>query len=128
MKRKGTIKRLREQGGVTLVEVLIGVIILSVALLGLAAAGGVAARQVYRGRVDMGRLAALQQELESLVAQGYDNVTAGSDTVQGYPMSWTVTGTNPKQITLVVTREDFRRRTVQDTLVTFLADPEPDPE
>jgi Tfp pilus assembly protein PilV len=123
MKRKGIIKRLREREGVTLVEVLIGVIILSVALLGLAAAGGVAARQVYMGRVDMGRWAALQQQLESLVAQGYDNVTAGSDTIQGYAMSWTVSGTDPKQITLVMTRENFRGETVQDTLVTYMANP-----
>jgi prepilin-type N-terminal cleavage/methylation domain-containing protein len=101
MKRKGMIKRLREKEGVTLIEILIGVIILSVALLGLAAAGGVAARQVYMGRVDMGRWAALQQQLESLVA----------------------TGTDPKQITLVMTRENFRGETVQDTLVTYMADP-----
>jgi Tfp pilus assembly protein PilV len=126
MTRKGKIKKVREREGVTLVEVLIGVIILSVALLGLAAAGGVAARQVYRGRVDMGRWAALQQQLESLVAEGYDNVTGGSGTVQGYPMSWNVTGTNPKQITLVVTRENFRGQMVQDTVVTYLADPDPE--
>jgi Tfp pilus assembly protein PilV len=117
------LKRLREREGVTLVEILIGVIILSVALLGLAAAGGVAARQVYMGRVDMGRWAAIQQQLESLVADGYTNVSTGSGNVQGYPMTWTVSGTNPKQITLVMTRENFRGDTVQDTLVTYLADP-----
>jgi Tfp pilus assembly protein PilV len=117
------LDRIIGREGVTLVEILIGVIILSVALLGLAAAGGVAARQVYMGRVDMGRWAALQQQLESLVATGYDNVADGSGTIQGYPMGWTVTGTNPKQITLVMTRENFRGVTVQDTLVTYLADP-----
>jgi prepilin-type N-terminal cleavage/methylation domain-containing protein len=116
-------KKLREREGVTLIEVLIGVIILSVALLGLAAAGGVAARQVYMGRVDMGRWAALQQQLETLVSEGYANVTDGSATVQGYPMSWVVTGMDPKQITLVMTRENFRGETVQDTVVTYLSDP-----
>ena len=117
------LDRIINREGVSLVEILIGVIILSVALLGLAAAGGVAARQVYQGRVDMGRWAALQQQLESLVAQGYENVADGSGAVQGYPMSWTVTGTDPKQITLLMTRENFRGVTVQDTLVTYLADP-----
>jgi Tfp pilus assembly protein PilV len=117
------LDRIIGREGVTLVEILIGVIILSVALLGLAAAGGVAARQVYMGRVDMGRWAALQQQLESLVATGYDNVADGSGTIQGYPMGWTVTGTNPKQVTLVMTRDNFRGLTVQDTLVTYLADP-----
>ncbi len=123
MSLERAFKRLRGCEGVTLVEILIGVIILSVALLGLAAAGGVAARQVYMGRVDMGRWAAIQQQLESLVADGYTNVSTGSGVVQGYPMAWTVGGTNPKQITLVMTRENFRGETVQDTLVTYLADP-----
>jgi prepilin-type N-terminal cleavage/methylation domain-containing protein len=120
------MQRLKDARGVSLIEILIGVIILSVALLGLAAAGGVAARQVYMGRVDMARWAALQQQLESLVADGYDNVADGSANVQGYPMTWTVTGTNPKQITVVMTRENFRGETVQDTLVTYIADPTPE--
>jgi prepilin-type N-terminal cleavage/methylation domain-containing protein len=117
--------RLKSRAGVSLVEVLIGIVILSIALLGLAAAGGVAARQVYTGRVDMARWAALQQQLESVIARGYDSVTAGSATVQGYPMSWTVAGTNPKQITLVMTRQDARGQLRYDTLVTFLSDPTP---
>ena len=91
--------------------------------MGLAAAGGVAARQVYMGRVDMGRWAALQHQVESLVAQGYDNVADGSGAVQGYSVERTVTGTEPKQITLLMTRENLRGVTVQDTLVTYLADP-----
>ena len=116
-------RRLRERRGVSLVEILIGVVILSVALIGLAAAGSVAARQVYAGRQDMGRWAAIQEQLESLVALGYDSVTAGSNTVQGYPMTWTVTGTNPKQIIVLMERENYRGETVQDTFITYMADP-----
>ncbi|MGD2154153.1 MAG: hypothetical protein PVG79_12855 [Gemmatimonadales bacterium] len=116
-------KRIRELDGVSLIEVLIGVIILTLALLGLAAAGGVAARQVYMGRVDMARWVAVQQQLETLVAAGYDSVSAGSDTVQGYPMSWTVSGDDPKQITLVLERENHRGQTVTDTVVTYMANP-----
>lgn len=116
-------RRLRDHRGVSLVEILIGVVILSVALIGLAAAGGVAARQVYTGRQDMGRWAAIQQQLESLVALGYDSVADGSSTVQGYPMTWTVTGTDPKQITVVMERENYRGETVQDTFITYMANP-----
>jgi Tfp pilus assembly protein PilV len=119
------LERLSGREGVSLVEILIGVVILAVALLGLAAAGGVAARQVYMGRVDMGRWAAMQEQLESLVALGYDSVATGTSNVQGYPMTWEVTGTNPKQVTLVMQRENFQRQTVYDTLVTYLADPNP---
>ena len=119
------MEKLTNREGVSLVEILIGVVILAIALLGLAAAGGVAARQVYMGRVDMGRWAAMQETLESLVALGYDSVGSGTGTVQGYPMTWTVTGTNPKQVTLVMQRENFQRQTVYDTLVTYVANPNP---
>jgi prepilin-type N-terminal cleavage/methylation domain-containing protein len=119
------MERLKNRQGLSLIEILIGVVILSVALLGLAAAGGVAARQVHMGRVDMGRWSALQEQLESLVAQGYDSLESGTGTVQGYPMKWEVSGTNPKQITLVMERENFQGMTVYDTLVTYMANPSP---
>jgi prepilin-type N-terminal cleavage/methylation domain-containing protein len=116
-------RRLKEEKGVSLIEVLIGVVILAIALLGLAAAGGVAARQVYNGRLDMARWAAIQEQIESLVAVGYDSISGGSGTVQGYPMTWTVTGTDPKEIMLVITRENYAKQTVQDTLITYMANP-----
>ncbi len=112
-----------EERGVSLVEILIGVVILAVALVALSAAGGVAARQVYAGRQDMGRWSAMQQQLESLVAPGYDSVSSGSNVVQGYPMTWTVSGTNPKQIMLLMERENYSGVTVQDTFFTYIADP-----
>ncbi len=112
-----------DEGGVSLVEVMIGIIILAVALLGLAAAGGVAARQVQSGRQDMSRWAAIQEQFEWIVARGYDNVTDSSSVVQGYPMTWTVTGTDPKKVILLMTRENFQGTTVQDTFITYLANP-----
>ena len=121
--RSEWLDRLSDRRGVSLVEILIGVIILTVALLGLAAAGGVAARQVYTGRLDMARWAAVQQQLESLVAEGYDNVQTDSAVVQGYPMRWTVSGTNPKQIMLIMERENYVGQMVEDTFITYLADP-----
>ncbi len=112
-----------DEGGVSLVEVMIGIMILAVALLGLAAAGGVAARQVQSGRQDMSRWAAIQEQFEWIVARGYDNVTDSSSVVQGYPMTWTVTGTDPKKVILLMTRENFQGTTVQDTFITYLANP-----
>ena len=112
-----------DEGGVSLVEVMIGIMILAVALLGLAAAGGVAARQVQSGRQDMSRWAAIQEQFEWIVARGYDNVTDSSSAVQGYPMTWTVTGTDPKKVILLMTRENFQGTTVQDTFITYLANP-----
>ncbi len=121
------IKRWRDRfgdaGGFSLVEVVIGIVILAIALLGLAAAGGVAAKQVYLGRTDMARWAALQQQVENLMARGYGNVTDSSAVVQGYQMSWTVSGTNPQKITLVMERTNAAGQTVQDTVVMNISDP-----
>lgn len=117
------LKRARDERGFSLVEILISLLIFSVALLGLCAAGSVAARQVYMGRQDMARWSAVQEQIESLMSQGYDGVTSSTATVQGYPMTWTVSGTDPKRIELTLERANYLGQTVQDTFVTFLADP-----
>lgn len=108
--------------GASLVEALIAVVILAVALLALAASGAIAARQIQRGRDDISRWAALQQQVEALQAAGYDAVEDGSAVVQGYPMSWTVSGEDPKKVTLTVERPGALGGTVTQTYLLFLAD------
>ncbi len=117
------LNRLNDERGVSLVELLVAVMILAVALLGLAAAGGVAAQQLHTARTDMHRWVAAQQQIEELVRMGYDSVTTASAVVQGYPMSWTVTGTNPKKVIFTVERTNLSYQTVQDTTVLYFADP-----
>jgi prepilin-type N-terminal cleavage/methylation domain-containing protein len=111
--------------GFSLVEVLVAVMVLSVTLLGLSAAGGAAARQVHKGRTDMQAWAAVHQQVEGLKRVGYDCVTDSSAVVQGYPIAWTVSGTNPKQVLLTVDRTKFSGAAVQDTLLLYFADPAP---
>jgi prepilin-type N-terminal cleavage/methylation domain-containing protein len=106
--------------GVSLLEILIGLSIFAIALLALAAAGGVAARQVAMGRSEMHRWAAIQQQVESIVATGYDSVSAGSAVVQGYPMSWTVSGVKPKRVQIITQRKNYAHQTVEDTVVVSL--------
>ncbi len=117
------LNRLNDERGVSLIELMVAVMILSVALLGLAAAAGVAAQQLHVGRADMHRWAAAQQQLEELVRMGYDSVATDSSVVQGYPMSWTVTGTNPKKVIFTLERTNLSYQTVQDTTVLYFADP-----
>ena len=121
--RQVSFARLREKRGISLVEILIAVVILSVALLALCAAGVVAARQVYMARTDMDRGSALQQQVELLLVDGYYNVADGSAVVEGYPMEWTVSGDDPKQITLTIERTGFTGAMVEDTVVLYLANP-----
>ncbi len=112
--------RVRDRHGVSLLEILVGLSILSIALLALAAAGGVAARQVHSSRTDMHRWAAVQQQVESIIAQGFENVTDSSTVVQGYPMSWTVSGKNPKRVQLITQRYNFSHQLVEDTVYVVL--------
>ena len=85
-----------------MIEVMVAMTMLTSALLGLASAAGLAVRTTVRGRQDMQLWAAEQWKADSLVSLGWGNVTNGSETVHGYPMSWTVSGTNIQQIDLLV--------------------------
>ncbi|MEE9212881.1 MAG: hypothetical protein V3U29_09525 [Phycisphaeraceae bacterium] len=91
---------MRNEGGVALVEILVAIIILSATLLSLAAASGQAARQIYHSRRELNMWSAVQSQVDSLRAAGFNNLADGSATVEGYPVSWTVTGTDPKTVTL----------------------------
>ncbi len=117
--------QLRDERGMSLVEVLIGVVLLAVVLLGLAGAGALAARMSYRGRLDMRLGAAEQWVADSLRSAGWSKALNGSGTVQGYPMTWTVSGTNPKTVSLVAQWVSSTRKTVKDTVVLFVANPAP---
>jgi Tfp pilus assembly protein PilV len=92
----------RGERGAALVEVIVAIIILAGVLLSLAAASGHAARQMYYSRRDMNVWGALQSQAESLRAVGYQKVTNGSSSVEGYNVAWTVKGTDPKTVTVVL--------------------------
>lgn len=111
--------------GFSMVEVLVALIIFSVAVLGLTSAVIVAGAQLRMSRVDILLWAAVHYQLDNLTAQGYDNVTAGTATVRGYPMTWDVQGTDPKKIILVTQVENSRRVAVPDTFITYIADRTP---
>ncbi len=120
--KKPQPKRARDERGVSLVEVVVAMVMLTSALLGLASAAGLAVRTTGRGRQDMQLWAAVQWKADSLVSLGWGNVTNGSDTFQGYPMSWTVSGTDLQQIELLMDHASLTTgATIRDTLVLYLA-------
>ncbi len=115
-------KRARDERGVSLVEVIVGMVILASGVMSLAGAAGLAMRTTVRGRQDMQLWAAVQWKADSLVSLGWGNVTYGSDTVHGYPMSWTVSGTDLQQIELLTDHPSLTTgATIRDTLVLYLA-------
>ena len=120
MKRFAAIRENRS--GMSILEVLVALLIFAVAIVALTSAGVIAGTQLRMSRADVHLWAAARYKLEELTALGYDNVTAGSDTVQGYAMTWKVQGTDPKKIVLTVQAKNGKGDAVADTIVTQLAD------
>lgn len=111
--------------GFSMLEVLLSLMLFSVAVLGLSWAGMTASAQLRASRSDIQVWTAARNQLDELTALGYDSVTAGTDTVGGYPISWDVQGANPKKIILVVQARNRSGTLVPDTFVTYMADRTP---
>ena len=120
-------KRARDERGVSLIEVMVAMVILTSALLSLASAAGLALRTTIRGREDLKVWAAVQRKGDSLVARGAGNITTGSDVVEGRAISWTVGawtagGLSPQRIDLIVDRAAMMDLSiVKDTIVLYLS-------
>ncbi len=112
-----------DQQGFTLIEIIMAVLIFSVMMGGLMGSGLVAANQLRVGQNDVRVWKAATYQMEKVLAEGYASVSSDSGTVQGYNTVWTVTGTDPKKILLVIDRETLSGDIRPDTFVTYLADP-----
>ncbi len=111
--------------GFSMLEVLVSLMLFSVTVLGLTWAVMTASAQLRASRSDLQVWTAARNQLDELTAQGFDSVTAGTDTVAGYPISWDVQGVNPKKIVLVVQAQNWSGTLVPDTFITYMADRTP---
>jgi hypothetical protein len=120
---------LRLRGGVSLVEVMVGVSIFASGLLVVAGAATRGVAETTDARRDMEYVADLCQVTDSLLALGYGKVTTGSTSIRGRGVSWKVTafGTNGQLVTMSVQRkaDSDRTRTVADIVALYLAKPNP---
>lgn len=120
-----TSSKRRTRDGFSLVEVILGIVILSLAMLGLAAAATFGLKQTTRAKKDLRYHADLEEVADSLINLGYGNVASGSATVRGRPLSWTVAdqGTNSQLVTLVVGRTNNQESQLaaNDTVSLYLA-------
>jgi prepilin-type N-terminal cleavage/methylation domain-containing protein len=111
--------------GFSLVEVIVGMIILSFALLGIAGALTLGMKQSNRANRDFRYTADVQQVADSLINLGFGNVTTGSTTVRGRSINWAVSavGTNAQLVSLIISRRSAQdaQLAVNDTLSLYLA-------
>ncbi len=120
-------RRLRggDQRGISAIEIMLAVVLLSTAILGAAAAQASGWRVLLGSRLDAGAWAALHYQVEELVAGGFDRVSSGSRVLNGYPIDWNVAGIDPK-VVLVVARYTSLGAAVADTVrVVLRPDPAP---
>ena len=111
-----------DERGISIVEIIVGMMMLTTALFSLASAAALALRTTIRGREDLQTWAVVQRKADSLVARGAGNVASGSDVVQGRAISWVVSGANPERIDLIVDRKKMMDMSiVKDTLVVYLS-------
>lgn len=108
--------------GYSLVEVMVALVMFAFGLLALAH-GALTASSTVRASQSYTKSAAVAQStLDSLRGVGWAglNGVSGADTVQGVPMSWSTSGTNPRRVIVVVQRQGFDTMR-PDTFVTYVA-------
>ena len=99
---------LHEQGGFTLVELIVALLLLSIGLLGLAGSATVVTRLMGAGSQLTIAAAVAESRIEALAAEPCVSTTGGPVTTRGITESWTVSGTG-------------QTRTVRDSLSYVVA-------
>ena len=110
------------EAGVSIVEVLIALVVFTVGALAAAQHTLVARQQANAGEIITEAAAAAQYQMETLRSLPPDDLVSDSDTVWGFPISWTVSGTDPKVVVLAIERRSVLGGMTVDTFVTHAAD------
>ena len=84
----GRAREQRGQGGFTIVEVVIAIIVLTFGVLALAGTTALLVRQVTLGQLATERAVAFQSTVEYLRALDWNDVGDGSDTIGPYEVEW----------------------------------------
>jgi len=120
---QGSADRKGSERGASLIEAMVGMVMMTVILLSLGQAMGLAMRMTVRGREDIRLWADVQRKADSLMTINAGSVVSGSDTVSGRAISWTVSGSNPVRVDLAADRQQMTNlATAQYDLVLFLRD------
>ena len=112
----------KNERGITILEVLIAMIILSFSLLLLLNMAMVALDGNDWSNKTTVATQLMQQKLEQLRSVKDVALTDGSDSAQGFARSWSVTnvGSHLRQIDVSITWEDVRAREHTNTMTAFV--------
>ena len=120
---QGCAARQSNERGASLIEAMIGMVMMTLVLLSLGQAMAMAMRMTARGSEDLRLWADVQSKADSLMTISASSVVSGSDVVGGRAISWTVTGSNPVRVDLAADRQQVTNlATAQYDLVLFLRD------
>jgi prepilin-type N-terminal cleavage/methylation domain-containing protein len=86
---------MNESAGMTLIEVLVAMVIVTIGLLGMAAGTGWMIRSVDVTRLDTNRAAALQASIEAVGGLPFASVAAGSSSQGDFDVTWSVVESAP---------------------------------
>lgn len=84
------------EGGFSMIEVIVAMMILTVGVLGLAGTTAYIVRQITLGDLMTERSAAFQTIIDRLQSLPYDSVASGSTTVGVFAISWTSANDGPQ--------------------------------
>jgi prepilin-type N-terminal cleavage/methylation domain-containing protein len=115
--------------GMSLIEILVSVTLLSVVLMSLSGAAALGLSQMSKAKQDLQYSADVQQVTDSLMAASsinrYTKVASGSTTIRGRAISWTATDVNVKSqvVSIIVPRRGQMNTAVMyaDTVTIYLA-------
>lgn len=110
----------RGERGFSIVEVVISLVIFAVAMTGLVSMSVLGSELLRVGGDEDDRWSVSQVKLEELVAKDTAALTDGSDTIRGYPLTWTVTKGDPTKIVLLLGPREGGALSRSDTLVTYV--------
>lgn len=108
------------RSGFTLVEVLISVVVIAVGVVGFVSALGLATTELWIGERDTEVSLLMADQAERLKALPHDSVASGTRAVGEYELSWSVQGSDPKQVTLEATYSRHSGGEMADTIVLII--------
>jgi prepilin-type N-terminal cleavage/methylation domain-containing protein len=86
----------RADGGFSMIEVIVAMMVLTIGVLGLAGTTAYIVRQTTLGDLMTERSAAFQTVIDRLQSLPYDQVTSGSDVIGVFSITWTSTNDGPQ--------------------------------